>query len=76
MFSVAVCLLMLLDPELDSEAAIEKLKGVRGPGAIQSVKVNRMDRVHKFNSLLDRFHEQKLGAVMMEWKKESKFYYN
>ena len=30
---------MLLDEEIDAEAAIEKLRALRGPGAIQSVKV-------------------------------------
>ena len=39
LFSVAVSLLMILDEDLDTEAAIEKIRGLKGPGAIQSVKV-------------------------------------
>ncbi|KAL3873683.1 hypothetical protein ACJMK2_036775 [Sinanodonta woodiana] len=35
---VAVCLLMVTDESLSAEAAISKLRDLRGPGAIQSVK--------------------------------------
>ena len=37
--SVAVCLLLWLDPAMESETAIQKLQSIRGPGAVQSVKV-------------------------------------
>ena len=37
--SVAVSLLMILDEDLDAEAAIDKIRELKGPGAIQSVKV-------------------------------------
>ena len=39
LYSVAVSLLMTLDEDLDAEAAIEKIRELKGPGAIQSVKV-------------------------------------
>ena len=37
--TVAVCLLLQLDPEMSAEVAIQTLKDLRGPGAIQSIKV-------------------------------------
>ena len=37
--SVAVCLLLVLDGDLEPEAGIEMLRELKGPAAIQSVKV-------------------------------------
>ena len=36
---VAVCLIMLLDGDSPSDEVIQKVKQIRGPGAVQSVKV-------------------------------------
>lgn len=41
MISVAACLMMVLDENLSYEEASQKLKALRGNGAIQSVKVYR-----------------------------------
>ena len=38
-FSVAVCLLLSFDDNKDAEGAIAVMRGLRGPGAVQSVKV-------------------------------------
>ena len=38
-FVVAVCALLIMDESLEAEEAIKKIRELRGPGAIQSVKV-------------------------------------
>ena len=37
--SVAVCTLLVIDDSLTVDDAIDKIRELRGPGAIQSVKV-------------------------------------
>ena len=36
---VAVCAMLIMDESLEAEEAIKKIRELRGPGAIQSVKV-------------------------------------
>ena len=38
-YTVAVCLLLMLDPNETPSSAIDKIRRLRGPGAIQTVKV-------------------------------------
>ncbi|XP_013396306.1 cyclin-dependent kinase inhibitor 3 isoform X2 [Lingula anatina] len=57
---VAACLLMYMDESLDSESAIQRLRQLRGPGAVQSVK--QYNFIHDFRKNLEEYEQGKEEA--------------
>ncbi|XP_078001039.1 cyclin-dependent kinase inhibitor 3-like [Glandiceps talaboti] len=57
---IAVCLMLLLDSNMEAEQAIQRIRELRGSGAIQTVK--QYNFVNDFRKLLAE-HEAKVDAV-------------
>jgi hypothetical protein len=45
--TVAVCAMLVVDESLEPQKAIDKIRELRGPGAIQSVKVGIVEWTHR-----------------------------